>query len=1756
MRLRRKPLLHLSGILAWHRHACEGASPVWPLKISKPRWKCNPLTVKPLLGMLLEPLSGLSMKRRAAILFCLLSIPLWRHVDAAGASPLTITARTDNGWLLRFTPASSRPETIVLGIPFGATIRAELVDPDFTALESASGADEVSAQPLSVRGPFTLRYQRIAALTVSPVSVDPATGRPHRLRSASIRVTLQDAATDSRPPAPADPAFEAVYRSVIANSDEARPWRRLPLPAPADSSRDWFETGREYVRIAIADDGWYRITPQQLRASGAGTTAIDPLTLRLFFRGAEIPIMVRPDTSVEFHGMRNRGDSTFIDFYTDTSAYWLTWGETPGRRFLPVPDPPDPPGPTVGSAFRNAHFEENRFYYAGTTQEEVIDNGEIPGEGWYWERLFPGTSAECPFSLPAPDTASPTAQLRARFYSLTPDSPGVDHQARIWINDSLAGEIRFEGRTEALLSGAFPASWLKTGSNALRVSSVPTPAIPNLFALDWFEIGSVQMLRAAGDYLQFTAVPAAGTNEFRVTGLPGSAVEVRDLSLGRLLTDAAVAADSGGTYTVIFRDTLGAPRRYLVTDGTARTAPQLQWHLFTDIRRHADGADLVIITHHTLAGPARRMATHRGRALRTAVIDVQNIYDEFAFGVYDPTAVRRFLLHAFAHWPAPAPSQVLMLGDASWDHHSYLPTSVARNAVPAFGFPAGDAWFVTPDNTFLPVMTVGRIPAADSAQALQTVEKLIAYEGREPAPWNKDFLMITGGRTPGEQTTFNSRSESTIQTYLAPPPIAGTIHRAYKSSQAVIDGEHRERMRGLVRDGLAFMNFLGHSGGRVWNVDIGDPATLENTNGRLPFVSSVSCNIAAFAEPSGPQLAEEFLLAPGRGALAAWASSSLGYAVTGTQLVNHFLAMVREDSARTLGALTTAARIRLFLSGPDDPVVRAMVRLTPLIGDPLSPLAVPALPDFAVSADGIRLSSAAVPPDGGPLAVTIGLGNSGLATADSVQIVVTDRSGGRTATLYDGRIAAPLHRDSLVIPWQAAAGTHTLSVAVDPADDVHEANEGNNNASLEVIVSTARLAAIVPLSAQVVSPGPTRLLCTRPALGPGGALSCRFEVDTSVTFTSPVMFSSGAVPFGSASAEWLTPPLADGRIWFWRVRAEEEGSPWILSSFSTSTGLPPPPSVRLRQHAPALFAMNTLEGVVVADSGVVLVPRPAIPLTVRSLGSRADPATGHLGFIRAGEVSMQGRWWEIGGGFMVLRVDDHTGGAEFRAFDVPGLASEADSMAAFVEGTPDGNYLALALILDGRTNVTPALTAAITALGSTRFASLSSGASWAFLCRKGFAAPVLEGEAMDSVVLSFDVPIPPPPGVLVGAALAAAVRWDSLRWDPAVPEGAGLRFHLIGIRRDGGGDTLRTVTADSTVVLLPGFVSVSAYSAVHPVAVFTAGEPGVTPLLREWSLDILPPAEVVPALPSLTREDTIVRRGDPFPLTVMVFNLGVVPALRVPLRISVFDRAGAPQVVHREIIDSIAAGDTALVSVALATAAFPPRTRVRAEVWPDSAGADLLGENNTIFGEFLISGEGASPLRLLADGVYLMEGDFVSSRPEMRYEVPGGWTLRQAILSVDGVPAEPESPAPAEPVFRPRLSEGVHELEARMILVQEALVDTLFRRVTVTVEAALRLVHVYTYPNPFQREAWFVFTATGSLPPEELVVRIFTVAGRKIRELRVSGAVLDVGVNRVSWDGRDADGQEIANGYYFYQLSLRGRDGGTAAATGKLVRLR
>jgi hypothetical protein len=93
---------------------------------------------------------------------------------------------------------------------------------------------------------------------------------------------------------------------------------------------------------------------------------------------------------------------------------------------------------------------------------------------------------------------------------------------------------------------------------------------------------------------------------------------------------------------------------------------------------------------------------------------------------------------------------------------------------------------------------------------------------------------------------------------------------------------------------------------------------------------------------------------------------------------------------------------------------------------------------------------------------------------------------------------------------------------------------------------------------------------------------------------------------------------------------------------------------------------------------------------------------------------------------------------------------------------------------------------------------------------------------------------------------------------------------------------------------------------------------------------------------------------------------------------------------------------------------------------------------------------------------------------------------------------------------------------------------------TVASSEGLTLADVLNFPNPFSETTLFTFRQNQSTPLN-VTIRLFTVAGRLIRTIEwMTNGEPTV---RIPWDGRDQEGDRVANGVYLYKLIARTVDG-------------
>ena len=582
------------------------------------------------------------------------------------------------------------------------------------------------------------------------------------------------------------------------------------------------------VKITVEEDGIYRLTQSALREVGLDLESAEPATIQLTSQGQETPIWIAgkdDDLAIEFYGTANESK------YSTANVYWLTVGQATGKR---MDERPVSSGKTVSFPFSfeaTLHREENSLYWPKSPRG--VDR-------WHWQSLIAPTPATFTFTLR--HLADGDGNLTVALLGGTSDSVKPDHHILIHLNDHLAADAAWDGQETYLVEVA--TSHLLEGENTLLIETPgDTGAKADVILLDWYEINYQHRFVAENDHLQFDGQ----VGDYRVAGFSQPDVHIFDI------TDPANAAHLSGyavepdddAYAVSFSDEVSGQRRYLAVSSTAIKEPtRMTLADPADLRATDNQADYLVITHPDFYESIKPLVEWRkSKGLEVRVVTIEEVYDEFSYGLADPTAIRDFLRYTHKDWAKPAPRYVLLVGDASYDYLDNL-KAPNKNLVPTYlvqtyfvGETASDNWFVDFDDDSLPDMAIGRLPVNSAAEAQIVVDKIVGYE-RNPTPgeWRKRVLFVADD----DQPDFEATSEALIEDKL-PPDYQAT--RVYLSASADPE-ESAAQIIEEFNQGAAIVNYVGHAALNVWSKEAGfssaDIADLRNGS-KLPFGVTITC---------------------------------------------------------------------------------------------------------------------------------------------------------------------------------------------------------------------------------------------------------------------------------------------------------------------------------------------------------------------------------------------------------------------------------------------------------------------------------------------------------------------------------------------------------------------------------------------------------------------------------------------------------------------------------------------------------------------------------------------------------------------------------------------------------------------------------------------------------------------------------------------------------------------------------------------------
>jgi len=856
------------------------------------------------------------------------------------------------------------------------------------------------------------RSQRVLSLQFHPVQYDPIARQVIWHRRLRIEVVLDDAgnssgvSSDRTTPAlpgtdalgaPVDEGlFEPILKQALLNYATARNWR---IAAPASPSRLEAAAAEPWYKIGVNADGLYTITCAQLEGAGIDVSALDPRTLKIYQAGTELAI----DVAGQADGRCDAGD--FIEFYgqaartkyTDTNIYWLTLGGAAGKRMASRDSSNAGSIPAAFTA--TLHLEQNKWYVTAVPMVEDADH-------WYWDYIIGPSAVNYGFSADQLASGNWTATLQVDLFGYT----GGSHHHFFYLNDHLIADTTWSGAVERLAVIAFPQTFLDAVTNTLRISETVAGSVSYVNS---FDLNYASGFTATNDVRRFRQA-SGGAWRYQIAGLSSPEAESFDISdpfsVTRIVSSTVTPVNS--SYTLEFADTIVSPHEYLALASARRKSPvSIVYDNPSDLRSTNHGADYIIISYGGFITDVQPLANYRAsQGLRVQVVDVQDVYDEFSYGLMDAQAIRDFLKYTYANWQKPAPAFVLLVGDGDYDFKNYLGNSppnyippYLRLVDPWIGETATDNQYVAfgVPTTTLPYMAIGRLPANNAAEAGVMVAKILNYEQSPPTgAWRSRVTFVTdsayksngGADTAGnfwELSDLIASSSLLLPTpmsadriYYNPCPSSNNPQCVLPYTPYPTAASVRNGITTAINDGRLIVNYIGHGAVRFWAGDqifrLQDLSAL--TNGpRLPVMLAMTCLEGAFHDPVLPSLAETNVRLAGGGALASWSASGFGVALGHDFLDQGFFAAVMQQGVYQIGPAAMLGKLNLWTNSGG--AHRDLIDTFNLLGDPASRLAI--APDVAIAK---TVSPAGPRLIGMPITYTLAFTNFGQFAADNVTI--------------------------------------------------------------------------------------------------------------------------------------------------------------------------------------------------------------------------------------------------------------------------------------------------------------------------------------------------------------------------------------------------------------------------------------------------------------------------------------------------------------------------------------------------------------------------------------------------------------------------------------------------------------------------------------------------------------------------------------------------------------------------------------------------
>ena len=953
---------------------------------------------------------------------------------------------------------------------------------------------------------------------------------------------------------------------------------------------EWINYDQTTLKIKVAEDGLYRLTYDVLLAAGIPIEQIPASAYRLYWMGKEQKIHssttnpLSPGDYLEFYGRRNRSgldrylfqdpDQEMLNpeysFHTDTSSYFLTWDGQAGVRYEEIVNDLNGALPPLRSWYQHTEtlvLADGHFKPFLNSQVRFSHYVEAEGFG-------SSESTSHDFSLPA-SAALPAQSTSTIHYRLT--------------GNSQFHEVSISWNGQPLSSHTFPGANGRGGA----------PLIDTVIPVSGLQETNTLSAQSGGgnDKIRFGTIALTYPRELRFDGQPAFGLTLDDIRDGATLeflglntsTRYRVFDLSAGYLTeIIFEGDVGrlnlppGPNRrelHVVSDVGVKTvsvAKKTQWE-----RLDRSDAEFIIISNPKLYDDGQgtnwvqEYANYRqsnpGGSYRTKIIDIDQVIDQFAYGVdMHPLGIKNFSNYLAKYWTDP---QFIFLVGKGLEYAEARRHEEPYEYLPVYGLPGSDNLLTSRALSSVPLVPVGRIAARSPDQIGIYLDKIKVMEDQianapqtiEARGWMKRVLHLSAGSGASEQSVIAGKMDQMARV-IEDNEFGAQVTTIRKQSQDVFDQSRADIALGLINDGIMLKTYFGH-GSLFFTQFLGfeDPVFLNNRD-RYPFMCALGCHTGNIFEIQ-KSLGEVNVTTAEKGGIAYFATSGLGFLFALDVFAKDLYALFGDQYGAPIGQ---SIQKSISIHNTNESIgIKTLLQQITLHGDPAFRFHAVNAPDILVDPQSVRTTPDVISLQSDSFNLSFDILNIGKNVSQEIEVEFRQvLPSGEESLISIKKVHVDGYQTDVSVNLPVINGNllgqNRIKITLDIDNSIIELPDPsaelnntfintNGQEGFEVFFFDADIRPVYPRDFAIINDAKVELVATTSnALAPKNKYT--IQIDTTELYDSPV-FEQIIIDQPGGVIKWQ-PSLTflPEKVYYWRIRPDSailsaDVIPWMQNSF-------------------------------------------------------------------------------------------------------------------------------------------------------------------------------------------------------------------------------------------------------------------------------------------------------------------------------------------------------------------------------------------------------------------------------------------------------------------------------------------------------------------------------------------------------------------------------------------------------------------------------